>query len=64
MKPARCVTALLMGDPDPDRLERSEALRRVLPEPRDVDLSEWLERSPELIRPASALTPALENGQH
>lgn len=54
MKPARCVTALLMGDPDPDRLERSEALRRALPEPREVDLSEWVARAPEPIRPASA----------
>lgn len=42
MKPTLCVTALLMGDPDPDRLERSEALRRALPEPREVDLSEWV----------------------
>lgn len=64
MKPARCVTALLMGDPDPDRLERSEALRRTLPEPREVDLSEWVARADEPIGPASALTPALENGQH
>lgn len=63
MKPDRSVTALLMGDPDPDRLKRSEALRRALPEPREVQLSEWLARTPEPIRPASALTPALENGQ-
>ncbi len=41
MKPARCVTAILMGDPDPKRLERSEALRRVLPEPRELDPSAW-----------------------
>ena len=55
MKPVRCVTALLMGDPAPDRLERAEALRLALPEPRDLDLSEWLERSPvEPICPASA----------
>ena len=39
----RCVTSLLMGDPDPDRLARSEALRAALPEPRpDQPLSDWL----------------------
>lgn len=39
----RCVTAALMGDPLPDRFERSEALRRALPQPREErPLSEWL----------------------
>ena len=39
----RCVTALLMGDPVPDRLERAEALRLDLPVPRpEQPLSDWL----------------------
>lgn len=42
MKPARCVTALLMGDPHPDRQERSDTLRRALPEPREVEASDWV----------------------
>jgi len=55
MKPARCVTALLMGDPEPDRQERSDALRRALPEPREIALSEWLSISrPRFSRAASA----------
>lgn len=36
------ATAQLMGDPEPDRLERAEALRRSLPEPRELPLSDWL----------------------
>jgi len=27
------VTALAMGDPDPDRFAKAEALRRILPDP-------------------------------
>lgn len=39
----RRVTSLLMGDPDPGRLARSEELRLALPEPRpDQPLSDWL----------------------
>lgn len=29
------VTALAMGDPDPDRFAKAEALRRILPDPAD-----------------------------
>lgn len=29
------VTAMILGDPVPDRLERAEALRAILPPPRD-----------------------------
>lgn len=49
MRASRCVTALLMGDPAPDREERAEALRLALPEPRpDQPLSDWLaEAEPE-----------------
>lgn len=36
------VTAQLMGDPEPDRLERAGGLRRSLPEPRELPLSDWL----------------------
>lgn len=50
----RCVTALLMGDPMPDRLERAEALRQQLPEPRELNLSEWLERVPVEPMPAAS----------
>lgn len=32
----RNVTAALMGDPDPARLVRSERLRAILPEPREL----------------------------
>ena len=43
MRAPRCVTALLMTDPAPDREERAEALRLSLPEPRqEQPLSEWL----------------------
>lgn len=46
----RCVTAALLGDPAPDRLERAEALRLSLPEPRpEQPLSEWFE--PVLSQP-------------
>lgn len=37
------LTARLLGDPDPDRFAKSEALRLSLPEPRpELALSEWL----------------------
>lgn len=42
----RCVTGALMGDPLPDRIERAEALRLSLPEPREErPLSEWIAES-------------------
>jgi len=44
------VTARLMGDPEPGRLERSVALRGALPEPRELPLSEWL-AAPQIIDP-------------
>ena len=44
------VTGQLMGDPEPDRLHRSVALRRALPEPRELPLSDWL-ADPEIIDP-------------
>lgn len=51
----RCVTALLMNDPLPDRLERAEALRLSLPAPRpEQPLSDWLTNQP----PAAGLPPA------
>lgn len=38
----RCVTGVVMGDPLPGRLERAEALRLALPEPRpEIGLEEW-----------------------
>lgn len=37
------VTAAVLGDPLPGRLERAEALRLSLPEPRpEQDLTQWL----------------------
>lgn len=43
MPEPRSATAALMGDPPPDRLERSEARRLSLPEPRpEIPLSEWI----------------------
>ncbi len=47
----RCVTGAVMGDPQPDRLVRAEALRRTMPEPRpEQPLSEWLvDTAPEWI---------------
>lgn len=39
----RLVTASIMGDPMPDRLERAKALRLSLPPPRpEQDLAQWL----------------------
>lgn len=43
MQPPRSLSALLLGDPDPSRFERSEALRLSLPDPRpEIPLSHWL----------------------
>lgn len=40
------VTAAVLGDPLPGRLERAEALRLSLPAPRpEQDLAQWLPAS-------------------
>jgi hypothetical protein len=49
------VTAALLGDPVPDRIERAEALRRSLPEPRPDERGD-LEPAPD------ALTRAIRSG--
>jgi len=49
------VTAALLGDPAPDRVERAEALRRSLPEPREDERSDL---EPE----GSALSRAIRAG--
>jgi gluconate kinase len=43
LRPPANVTALAMGDPDPDRLAKAEALRRILPEPDAEDDAETLD---------------------
>lgn len=49
MSLCRLVTAEVMGDPAPDRLERAEALRLSLPEPRpEIPLSAWLSQEQTL----------------
>lgn len=53
------VTAAVLGDPLPGRLERAEALRLSLPEPRpEQDLAQWLPgsipRKPVMDRPSAA----------
>lgn len=59
MSTADVVTAAVMGDPLPGRLERAEALRLSLPEPRpEQDLAQWLPdsipRKPVMDRAPSA----------
>lgn len=49
------VTALVLGDPAADRLERAEALRRSLPQPRDDERGD----TPE---PAEGLAAAVREG--
>jgi hypothetical protein len=49
------VTAALLGDPAPNRIERADALRRSLPEPRD-DERDDLEAEPD------ALSRAIRSG--
>lgn len=49
------VTALVLGDPAPDRLERAESLRRSLPQPRDDERSD----TPDL---AEGLAAAIREG--
>ena len=49
------VTAALLGDPAPDRIERADALRRSMPEPRDDERGD-LEAEPD------ALSRAIRSG--
>ena len=49
------VTAALLGDPAPDRVEQADALRRSLPEPRDDERGD--------LRPEEdALSRAIRSG--
>lgn len=58
----RSVTAALMGDPEPRRLERAEALRLCLPEPRELPLSEWLGEM-DLSRASAGSPPSETHGR-
>ncbi|WP_292152677.1 hypothetical protein [Brevundimonas sp.] len=46
------VTALILGDPAIDRLERAEALRAILPPPRDDERGDLGDMEPDHLADA------------
>ncbi len=45
--PSGDVTAMVLGDPAPDRFERADALRAILPPPRDDERGDLGDMEPD-----------------